>query len=94
MKPEQRYNKAKVKFNGGNGACLCNQCRVILSYGFDHDDVARYCETCYNELYDFVRYVADDWIELSDEKVRVQRDDYIRMAKNLLEMLDNESKYR
>lgn len=84
-----KSDKAVVKFNNGNGACLCNRCRVILSYGFDHSDVARYCETCYNnELHDFVRYVANDWVELSDEKVRVQRDDYIRMAKNLLEELD------
>lgn len=85
MNLEQRHNKAEVKFNNGNGACVCNQCGVILSYGFDHNDVERYCEICYNKLYEFVRYVANDWVELSDEKVRVQRDDYIRMAKNLLE---------
>ena len=39
----------------------------------------------YNKLYDFVRYIATDYIELSYEKVKVQRDDYIRMAKKLLE---------
>ena len=56
------------------------------------------CEDCYNEmnaenyskLYDFVRYVANDYFELSHEKVRIQRDDYMRMARELLEELDNE----
>ena len=84
------YTKAVVKFDNGNGVCLCNQCGVILSYGFDHRDVERYCDECYNKLYDFVRYIATDYFELSYEKVRVQRDDYIRMAKKLLEELENE----
>jgi len=84
------YTKAVVKFNSGNGACLCNKCRVILSYGFAHRDVERYCDECYNELYEFVRYIATDYIELSHEKVRVQRDDYIRMAKKLLKGLSDE----
>jgi hypothetical protein len=44
------YTKAVVKFNNGNGACVCNKCHVILSYGFDHNDVERYCETCYNDF--------------------------------------------
>ena len=87
---DDEYTRAVVKFDGGNGACVCNQCGVILSYGFDHMDVERYCDECYNKLYDFVRYIATDYFELSYEKVRVQRDDYIRMAKKLLEELENE----
>ena len=82
--------KAIVKFNNGNGACLCNVCGLVLSYGFAHRDVGRYCDECYNKLYDFVRYIATDYFELSHEKVRVQRDDYIRMAKNILKELDDE----
>lgn len=75
---------AIVKFNNGSGACLCNRCNTILSYGFDHRDVERYCAECYNRLYNFVRYIANDYIELSHEKVRIQRDDYIRKAERLL----------
>ena len=44
------YQHAEVKFNGGTGACLCNRCSVILSYGTDHTDVDRYCGKCYNKL--------------------------------------------
>ena len=33
---------------------------------------------------EFVEYVAKDWVELSHDKVRVQRDDYIRIAKKIL----------
>ena len=38
----------------------------------------------YTKLYNFVRYIAKDYVELSHEKVRIQRDDYIREAKELL----------
>ena len=38
----------------------------------------------YTKLYNFVRYIAKDYVELSQEKVRLQRDDYIREAKELL----------
>ena len=41
-------------------------------------------EEDYTKLYDFVRYIANDYVELSHEKVRLQRDDYIREAKVLL----------
>lgn len=79
--------RAEVKFNNGAGACLCNGCRVILSYGIDHVDVERYCHDCYKKLYDFVHYIAYDYVELSQEKIRLQRDDYIRGAKKLLKEL-------
>lgn len=36
----------------------------------------------------FVRYIANDYIELSHEKVRIQRDDYVRMARELLNEKD------
>jgi hypothetical protein len=41
----------------------------------------------YSKLYNFVRYIANDWVELSHEKVRLQRDDYMKRAKELLEKL-------
>lgn len=40
------YNKALVKFNNGNGALLCNGCRVIIATGFDHEDKKHYCKEC------------------------------------------------
>ncbi len=42
----KEYKHAQVKFNGGTGALLCNQCRVILAYGFKHKDVKHYCKDC------------------------------------------------
>ena len=81
----------EIKYNNGNGACLCNECSVILSYGFHHRDVERYCKDCYDKMYNFVRYVATDYYELSQEKVRIQRDDYVRMAREIMESLSNES---
>ena len=83
-------DKAEVEFNNGKGACVCNQCGVILSYGFDHNDVERYCETCYNKLYKFVRYIATDYFELSYDKVRIQRDDYVREAREIMKELYDE----
>ena len=41
------------------------------------------------ELEEFVRYVATDWIEMSCEKVIVQRNDFVKRAKNLLERINN-----
>lgn len=35
-------------------------------------------------LINFVRYIANDWVELSHDKVRLQRDDYIKKARELL----------
>ena len=40
------YKLANVKFNNGNGALLCNGCRFILAYGFDHEDKEHFCEVC------------------------------------------------
>ncbi|HZQ14062.1 MAG TPA: hypothetical protein VFB31_14755 [Pseudolabrys sp.] len=41
-----RYEKAVVKFNGGNGALLCNACGIIVRDGIWHDDVEHYCDDC------------------------------------------------
>lgn len=49
------YVLAEVKFNGGRGACLCNGCSVILSYGIDHEDTKRYCESCVNNLKNVIK---------------------------------------
>jgi len=42
----KEYKHAQVRFNGGTGALLCNQCRVILAYGLRHKDVEHYCKDC------------------------------------------------
>ena len=55
--------KAIVKFNGGNLAMLCSNCRVIIKTGVDFTKEEleytfskrtylppRYCEQCNNEL--------------------------------------------
>lgn len=46
------------------------------------------CSDKYEKLYRFVHYIATDYFELSHEKVRVQRDDYVRMAKELLKEIE------
>ena len=53
-----KYEKAAVKFNNGRGACLCNRCGYILSYGTEHTDVERYCGDCYQELVDALFNIA------------------------------------
>lgn len=40
---------------------------------------------------EFVCYIANDYVELSQEKVRIQRDDYIKQARQILdETVSNE----
>ena len=41
-------------------------------------------------LYRFVYYVATDYHELSHEKVRLQRNDFIKEARKVLEELEDE----
>ena len=41
-------------------------------------------------LEEFVSYIAKDYIELSHEKVRIQRDDYVRMARDIMKNLYEE----
>ena len=38
-----------------------------------------------NKYVRFVEFIAHDYVELSHDKVRLQRDDYIRRARKLLE---------
>jgi len=45
----KEYQHAQVKFNSGAGALLCNQCRVIIDYGFNHKDLEHYCSKCEDE---------------------------------------------
>lgn len=40
------YKHAIVKFNGGRGALLCNGCRTIIVYGFEHNDQEYFCVKC------------------------------------------------
>lgn len=86
---------AEVKFNNGNGTVLCNICHTMLVDSCvvtAQIDCAHLCEECYEnlkgerlaELEDFVRYIATDYVELSHEKVRWQRDDYIKNARRLV----------
>jgi hypothetical protein len=44
----------------------------------------------YEKLYNFVHLISTDYVELSHEKVRVQRDEYMRRARKLIQELDNE----
>lgn len=93
-----RNRMVEVKFNGGKGTVLCNVCSIMLTDSCDtreQIDCYHLCESCYEEmnaenyakLYNFVRYIARDWVELSHEKVRLQRDDYIERAQALLSEL-------
>ena len=40
------FLKAVVKWNGGAGALLCNGCRTIIAYGFNHEDKEHFCALC------------------------------------------------
>jgi hypothetical protein len=40
------YDRAIFKFNNGNGALLCNRCRIIIATGNEHEDIEHYCEAC------------------------------------------------
>ena len=93
------YKIAEVKFNGGKGTVLCNVCHIMLTDACDtreQIDCYHLCEECYEEmnaenyakLYSFVRFVANDYVELSHEKVKWQRDDFMKKAKKLLGELD------
>lgn len=93
------YKIAEVKFNNGRGTVLCNVCSIMLTDSCDtrnQIDCYHICEKCYEEmnaenfskLRNFVLYVANDYVELSHEKVRWQRDDFMKKAKKLLGELD------
>jgi len=52
-----KYKYANVKFNNGNGALLCNACRVIIATGHDHEDRLHFCESCSDVLLQQERYM-------------------------------------
>lgn len=63
------HNHAEVKFNNGVGACLCNGCGLILSYGLDHYDIERYCKDCFDaHLLEAERFCDNNcnWAEHAD----------------------------
>jgi hypothetical protein len=41
---------AAIKYNGGEGAVLCNECSVILAKGVDHTDCVHLCKDCYESF--------------------------------------------
>jgi len=53
--------------------------------GMKDEETATEVTQYVSELYEFVRYIATDYVELSHDKVRWQRDDYIKQAKKILE---------
>ena len=42
----KEYKHAVVKFNGGIGALLCNDCKIILKHGLNHEDCEHLCNDC------------------------------------------------
>lgn len=76
-----KYQNAEVKFNNGRGACLCNRCSIILSYGTDHHDIERYCGDCYQELVDTLFNIA---------KMRPHKDSALEMKQIARQALDKE----
>ena len=53
----------------------------------EQDQKIALLEEEHSKMFEFIRYVAKDYIELSHEKVRIQRDDYVRMARDILKSL-------
>jgi hypothetical protein len=51
------------------------------------DEVIMAVDKDYTAMYNFIKYIANDYFELSHEKVRIQRDDYIRMARDLVKQV-------
>lgn len=43
--------------------------------------------TEYKEMYNFVQLVANDYVELSHDKIEWQRNDYIKRAQEILEKI-------
>lgn len=90
------YKMTDVRFNSGRGTVLCNVCSIMLTNSCDtrnQIDCYHVCEDCYNELKggayeklrNFVLFIANDYVELSHEKVLWQRNDFIKRARHLLD---------
>jgi len=54
---------------------------------FVEDEVIIAAAEDMQSMWNFIRYVANDYIEFSHDKVRWQRDDYVNKAKKLLDDL-------
>ena len=52
------------------------------------DEVIKAVDKDYTAMYNFINYIANDYFELSHEKVRIQRDDYVRMARDLVKQIN------
>lgn len=52
------------------------------------DEVTVAVDKDYTAMYNFIQYIANDYFELSHEKVRIQRDDYVRMARDLVKQIN------
>jgi hypothetical protein len=52
------------------------------------DEVTVAADKDMRAMREFISYVAKDYIELSHDKVRWQRDDYVNKAKKLLDELN------
>ena len=67
-----KYKVAQVKFNGGDGALLCDGCDVIIAYGFEHEDRKHYCNECKDIKMEPVpgggSYTPDNWVVLRLEQ--------------------------
>lgn len=66
-------------------AHLCEKCWSAISA--DSRDMAHLAMRN-RELEDFVRFIATDYVELSHDKVRWQRDDYVQRARKLRDVED------
>ena len=64
------FKKADVRFNGGHGALLCNNCRIILKYGLDHEDKIHYCDSCKEGLRNRLKEIAGQFKDFSREDIR------------------------
>lgn len=53
--------------------------------GMKDEETAAEVTQYVSELYEFVRFIATDYVELSHDKVLWQRNDYIKRAKKILE---------
>jgi hypothetical protein len=73
---QQVVNRAKAHLNS---ACPLIEDEVVV-------EVAERLE----KLEAFVQWIARDYVESSHDKVRLQRDDYIKHAKELLDELYEE----
>ena len=80
-----RYEYANVRFNNGDGALLCNACRVISAYGHDHEDRLHFCKSCSDVMLKHERYLF--------HKVRIwkeQNEALDELAKQDQELFPNE----